>query len=62
MGGDRHDRGQDRLHGVDAVELGSAGRARRRPGATTDEREQIEAPEGSHGEVLRTRQAICRGG
>ena len=34
----------------------------KRPGATTDEREQIEAPEGSHGEVLRTRQAICRGG
>src|SRR5215831_10088457 len=32
MGGDRVDRGQDRLHGADAVQLGAPGRAR--PGQT----------------------------
>jgi transposase len=44
MGGDRVHRGQDRLHGPDALQLGATGRARdkgKRPGTTTDDRERI---------------------
>ncbi len=47
MGGGCLDRGQDRLHGADAVELGAPSRARsgKRPGTTTDEGERIKALE-----------------
>jgi transposase-like protein len=56
MGGDRVDRGQDRLHGADAVQLGATGRARpgQRRGTTTDDRERIKTLER---EVRELRQA-----
>ena len=40
MGGDRLDRGEDRLHGGDAAQMGAAGGARSGPASRSDEREQ----------------------
>ena len=60
MGCDRLDRGQDRLHSTDPVELGSAGRARpgQRPGASTDERERIKALEWENRELRQANEIL----
>jgi len=59
MGGDRLDRGQDRLHGADPVELGSAGRARPGPAARrTDEREGIKALERENRELRQANEIL----
>jgi transposase-like protein len=56
MGGDRLDRGEDRLHDGGAAAVGAAGRASPGPGPgpTTEERERIRALER---EVRELRQA-----
>ncbi len=60
MGGDRLDRGEDRLHGRDIAELGPPGGARlgARPGATTDERERIKALERENRELRQANEIL----
>src|SRR5688572_10587306 len=60
VGGDRLDRGQDRLHGADPVELGSAGRARPGPAFRheRDERERIKALERENRELRQANEIL----
>ena len=60
VGGDRVDRGQDRLHGGDAAQLGAPGRARpgQAAGPTTDERERIKALERENRELRQANEIL----
>ena len=62
MGGDRLDRGQDRLHGRDAAQLGSPGGARLwRAGGGDDERNGADQSSGaSENRELRQANEILR--
>ena len=60
MGGDSVDRGEDRLLGRNAAQLGSPGQrdAGVRPGATTDERERIKALERENRELRQANEIL----
>ena len=60
MGGDRLDRGEDRVHGADPSQLGGAGREGpgRRAGPTTDERERIKALERENRELRQANEIL----
>ena len=61
MGGDRLDRGEDRLHGGDAAGLGppgGAGPGRLRGGTTSEERERLKALERENRELRRANEIL----
>ena len=60
VGGDRLDRGEDRLHGGDAAQVGAAGRAGHRPaaGLTTDERQRLKELERENRELRRANEIL----
>ena len=60
MGGNRIDRGEDRLRGRDAAKLGSPGgrNSGARPGATTDDRERIKALERENRELRQANEIL----
>ena len=60
MGGDQLDRGQDRLHGRDAAELGPAGRAGPGPaaGSTTEDGVKIKALERENRELRQANEIL----
>jgi hypothetical protein len=62
MGGDRLDRGEDRLHGGDLAGLGEAKRSATRVcGPTSDNRERIKALEREVRELRQANVIPCRG-
>ena len=62
MVGDPADRGQDRLIGRDAEELGAPVRGDQGvpPGQTTDERERIKALERENRELRQANEILCK--
>jgi transposase-like protein len=58
MGSDRLDRGEDRLHGGDAAEMGAAGGARPGPAGRCDERERIKALERENRELRQANEIL----
>ena len=60
VGGDPLDRGEARLHGRDAAQLGAPGRARHgpRPGLTTDERQRLKELERENRELKRANEIL----
>ena len=60
VGGDRLDRGQDRVYGADAAELGSQAERDRgaRAGLSTDERERMKALERENRELRQANEIL----
>ena len=60
MGGDRVDRGQDRLHGADPATVGEEGRARqgKRAGVPTDVAEKLKALERENRELRQANEIL----
>ena len=60
MGGDRVDRGEDRLYRGDAARLGPAGERDQgtRPGLSSDERERLKALERENRELKRANEIL----
>ena len=60
MGGDRLDRGEDRLHGGDAAQVGAAGRTRAglRAGPTSAEQDRIKALERENRELRQANEIL----
>jgi len=60
VGSDGIDRGQDRLHGRDAAQVGAPGRARQWParGLTSTERERLKALERENRELQRANEIL----
>ena len=60
MGGDRVDRGQDRLHSRDVAQVGEQAESDqgRKPGTTTDDRERLKALERENRELRQANEIL----